>query len=78
MLSNPSELGPALAEAILHPNQFKDVQRQLFASSIALEATPSSVRAARAILNYLESSDGTTATFPAFAGSATMPIDDAA
>ena len=53
VLSGPSELDRALADATANPERYLAIQRRLFSESIALELTPSSLRAAQAIMQYL-------------------------
>jgi hypothetical protein len=53
VIGSPEQLDPALDRAIARHDRYREAQRTLFRASIALEAEPSSHRAARAVLAAL-------------------------
>ena len=53
VISSPAELGPALEQAMAHPDTYRAVQRQLFDESFDITTEPSSQRAAEAIVRFL-------------------------
>ena len=53
VISSPDELGPALREALANPEANGPAQRRLFDESFDITGEPSSERAARAIMRFL-------------------------
>lgn len=78
VLSGPSELDQALTDAIANPERFRAIQRRLFNESIALELTPSSLRAAQAIVQYLWGDEEASAGLPMHGVAAEAAIGHAA
>jgi hypothetical protein len=60
VIDDPSNLGATLAAAIVGHQRYNAVQRAMFAASIDLSETPSSMRAALAIRRFLDLSEATT------------------
>lgn len=59
VISRPQELSSALARAEeLHATRYRQVQQALFASSFDLTDTPSSVRAAHALISFAQERQG--------------------
>ena len=78
VLSGPSELDQALADAVANPERFRAIQRRLFGESIALELTPSSLRAAQAIVQYLWGDEAAAVGVPMHGVAAEVAIGHAA
>lgn len=60
VFDDPSHLGATLAAATVAHQHYDAAQRAMFAASIELSETPSSMRAALAIRRFLDLSDATT------------------
>jgi hypothetical protein len=78
VLSDPAELDQALTDAIANPGRFRAIQRRIFADSIALELTPSSLRAAQAIVQYLGTGEGAAPGLPVHEVAAEVALGHAA